>query len=79
MIYVDGTLVFRKGEIDVGPLDHIIGVFGFAIAATANAIVEYNDDSMKFIKNRYAIEDTEWSNISKAISLNECAYKKKLL
>ena len=76
MVYVDGVLVFRKGEFYLDPVRQF-DFCGFRIAATSNAIVEYDDDSIRFLKNRYAIEDSKWTEISKAISLNESVRKNK--
>lgn len=77
MVYVNSVLVFRKGEFNIEPTDRVFDLCGFRIAAMSNAIVEYDDHSVRFLKNRYAIEDTKWDEISKAISLNESIRKKE--
>jgi len=76
MVYIDGILVFRKGEFE---LDNrgLIGLFGFRLVATSNAVIEYTDDSIKFLKNRNVIEDSDWTRVKQAMLLNESVRNKK--
>ena len=74
MVYIDGILVFRKGEVEMkGGLPTF---YPFEVICKANFIAEYDESNIRILKNRYTVSSCNWSAIGDAIKTNESLKKR---
>lgn len=76
MVYINGILVFRKGEVEE-TRDSLLQTLPFEVVCKANFIAEYDDFNIHILKNRWTIPDCDWSLIGDAIKTNESLKSKK--
>jgi septin family protein len=75
MVYVDGILIFKKGEVEIKEGLHTF--YPFEVICKANFIAEYCDSNIQILKNRWSLADCNWKAIGDAIKLNESLKNKR--
>lgn len=76
MLYMDGIMVFRKGEVEESR-DSLLMTLPFEVVCKANFVAEYDESTIRILKNRWTIPDCNWQLIGEVIKMNESIVNKR--